>query len=96
MLRRAPVLNVLSVLALALLLPLDSARAQALSPRTASYTIDVRLDASGRRLTARETLNWRNDLPSHFTRSSVTLPAVRPTSEPGCARRPCYTCPDWS
>ena len=61
MLRRAPVLNVLSVLALALLLPLDSARAQALSPRTASYTIDVRLDASGRRLTARETLNWRND-----------------------------------
>ncbi len=47
--------------ALALLLTLDSAAAQALSPRIANYTIDVRLDAAGRTLTGRETLHWRND-----------------------------------
>ena len=35
----------------------------------------------------RWTPNWGNDLPSHFTLSSVTLPVVRPTSGPGCGHR---------
>jgi hypothetical protein len=34
--------------------------AQPLSPRNASYTIDVKLDTRTRRLTARETLTWTN------------------------------------
>ena len=33
------------------------------------------------------TPNWDNDLLSHFTRSSVILPPVRPTSGPGSAPR---------
>ena len=37
-----------------------SAGAQPLSPRNASYTIDVRLDARARTLSARETLVWTN------------------------------------
>ncbi|MSO56936.1 MAG: M1 family peptidase [Acidobacteria bacterium] len=44
----------------ALLLMLAPVAAQGLSPRNASYTIDVRLDAPGRTLTARETLVWTN------------------------------------
>jgi YD repeat-containing protein len=37
-----------------------SAAAQALSPRNANYTIDVRLDPHTRRLTGRQTLVWTN------------------------------------
>src|SRR5688572_25026903 len=37
-----------------------SAGAQPLSPRNANYTIDVRLDARARTLSARETLVWTN------------------------------------
>jgi hypothetical protein len=37
-----------------------SAGAQPLSPRNASYTIDVKLDTRTRTLTARETLTWTN------------------------------------
>jgi hypothetical protein len=37
-----------------------SAHAQALSPRNANYTIDVRLDTHARTLTGRETLVWTN------------------------------------
>jgi hypothetical protein len=37
-----------------------SAGAQPLSPRNASYTIDVKLDARARTLSARETLVWTN------------------------------------
>jgi len=37
-----------------------AAAAQALSPRNANYTIDVRLDTQARTLTARETLVWTN------------------------------------
>ncbi len=37
-----------------------TAGAQALSPRHANYTIDVRLDTRGRTLTGRETLVWTN------------------------------------
>jgi hypothetical protein len=37
-----------------------SAGAQPLSPRNASYTIDVKLDTRTRTLTARETLIWTN------------------------------------
>ncbi len=44
----------------ALLLMLAPVAAQGLSPRNASYTIDVRLDAQARTLTARETLVWTN------------------------------------
>jgi hypothetical protein len=38
----------------------DPAGAQALSPRNASYTIDVKLDPRARTLSARETLVWTN------------------------------------
>src|SRR5688572_14909082 len=41
-----------------------SAGAQPLSPRNASYTIDVTLDPRARRLTARETLTWTNITPA--------------------------------
>ena len=37
-----------------------AADAQALSPRNANYTIDVRLDTRARTLSARETLVWTN------------------------------------
>ena len=37
-----------------------SAGAQALSPRNANYTIDVKLDTRARTLSARETLVWTN------------------------------------
>ena len=46
--------------AVALLLTFAPAAAQGLSPRNANYTIDVRLDAQARTLTARETLVWTN------------------------------------
>ena len=46
--------------AVALLLTLAPAAAQGLSPRNANYTIDARLDAQARTLTARETLVWTN------------------------------------
>ncbi|HKY21874.1 MAG TPA: M1 family metallopeptidase [Vicinamibacterales bacterium] len=55
MLRRTSMLS-----AIALLLALAPAAAQGLSPRNANYTIDVRLDARSRTLTARETLVWTN------------------------------------
>jgi hypothetical protein len=38
----------------------SSAGAQAVSPRNASYSIDVRLDVQARQLTGRETLVWTN------------------------------------
>ena len=41
-----------------------AAAAQALSPRNANYTIDVRLDTQARTLTARETLVWTNITPA--------------------------------
>jgi hypothetical protein len=41
-----------------------SAGAQALSPRNASYTIDVTLDTRARTLNARETLVWTNITPA--------------------------------
>jgi hypothetical protein len=44
----------------ALLLMLSPVAAQERSPRNASYSIDVRLDAQARKLTARETLVWTN------------------------------------
>ena len=44
----------------ALLLMLAPASAQGLSPRNANYTIDARLDAQARTITAREVLVWTN------------------------------------
>ncbi len=41
-----------------------AAAAQALSPRNANYTIDVRLNTQARTLTARETLVWTNNTPA--------------------------------
>jgi Peptidase family M1 domain len=46
--------------ALVLLVTLTSAYGQDRTPRNANYRIDVRLDARGRTLTGRETLEWRN------------------------------------
>jgi len=58
---RAPI--VLAV-ALAALFADEPARAQPPSPRNANYTIDVRLDARARTLSARETLVWTNTTAS--------------------------------
>ena len=52
----------LAVLAV-LLTNVFAAGAQALSPRNANYTIDVRLDTRGRTLTGRQTLVWTNSAP---------------------------------
>ena len=46
--------------AVALLLLSASATAQPLSPRNANYTIEARLDATARTITATETVVWRN------------------------------------
>jgi len=46
--------------AVALLLLSASATAQPLSPRNANYTIEARLDAAPRTITATETVVWRN------------------------------------
>jgi hypothetical protein len=46
------------------LLSAASAGAQALSPRNANYTIDVKLDTRARTLDARETLVWTNITPA--------------------------------
>ena len=54
--RIAPALGVLSVL----LAPVLAHAQPALSPRNASYTIDVRLDPQARTLAGRETLIWTN------------------------------------
>jgi hypothetical protein len=48
------------VVGLASVASVDSARAQALSPRNANYTIDVTLDTRARTLRGRETLVWTN------------------------------------
>jgi len=55
-LRRNPILSA----PVFLLLTFWQVAAQELSPRNANYTIDVRLDAQARTLTAHETLVWRN------------------------------------
>ena len=53
------ILRALSVLAI-VAAAATPAPAQALSPRNANYTIDVRLDTRARTLSARETLVWTN------------------------------------